>query len=61
MQTLSSHPIQTEYTASKKAEVTIQLDEITNALKSTNAKDAAKKAKDQEDDLDMLFQPKKKW
>ena len=61
MQTLSAHPIQTEYTANKKAEVTIQLDEITNALKSTNAKDAAKKAKDQEDDLDMLFQPKKKW
>jgi hypothetical protein len=61
MQTLSAHPIQTEYTASKKAEVTIQLEEITNALKSTNAKDAAKKAKDQEDDLDMLFQPKKKW
>jgi len=61
MQTLSSHPVQTEYTAAKKAEVTLQLDEITNALKSTNAKDAAKKAKDQEDDLDLLFQPKKKW
>ena len=39
----------------------IQLEEITDALKSTNAKDAAKKAKDQEDDLDMLFAPKKKW
>ncbi|NQZ23147.1 MAG: hypothetical protein HRT53_13960 [Colwellia sp.] len=61
MQTLSAHPIQTEYIANKKAEVTSQLEEITNALKSTNAKDAAKKAKDQEDDLDMLFQPKKKW
>jgi len=61
MQTLSAHPIQTEYTTNKKAEVEIQLEEITNALKSTNAKDAAKKAKDQEDDLDMLFQPKKKW
>jgi hypothetical protein len=61
LQTLSSHPLQTEYVKSKKAEVEVQLEEITNALKSTNAKDAAKKAKDQEDDLDMLFAPKKKW
>jgi len=61
MQTLSAHPLQTDYITNKKAEVEIQLEEITNALKSTNAKDAAKKAKDQEDDLDMLFQPKKKW
>ncbi|WP_070374032.1 hypothetical protein [Colwellia sp. PAMC 20917] len=61
LQTLSAHPSQTEYTVSKKAEVEIQLEEITDALKSTNAKDAAKKAKDQEDDLDLLFQPKKKW
>jgi hypothetical protein len=61
LQTLSSHPLQSDYTTNKKAEVEIQLEEITNALKSTNAKDAAKKAKDQEDDIDMLFQPKKKW
>tara|TARA_R110001592_G_scaffold283104_5_gene550977 strand:+ start:1431 stop:2198 length:768 start_codon:yes stop_codon:yes gene_type:complete len=61
LQTLSAHPSQTEYTVNKKAEVEIQLEEITDALKSTNAKDAAKKAKDQEDDLDLLFQPKKKW
>ena len=61
LQTLSTHPIQTEYVTNKKAEVEIQLGEITDALKSTNAKDAAKKAKDQENDLDMLFAPKKKW
>ncbi|WP_223271552.1 hypothetical protein [Colwellia hornerae] len=61
LQTLSAHPSQTEYTVSKKAEVEVQLEEITNALKSTNAKDAAKKAKDQADDIDILFQPKKKW
>jgi hypothetical protein len=61
LQTLSAHPIQTEYVTNKKAEVEIQLEEITDALKSTNAKDAAKKAKDQENDLDMLFAPKKKW
>lgn len=61
LQTLSAHPLQTDYITSKTAEVETQLGEITNALKSTNAKDAAKKAKDEEDDLDMLFQPKKKW
>lgn len=61
LQTLAVHPLQTEYITNKKVEVQVQLEEITNALKSTNAKDAAKKAKDQEDDLDMLFQPKKKW
>jgi regulator of extracellular matrix RemA (YlzA/DUF370 family) len=61
LQTLSAHPLQSEYVTNKKAEVEVQLEEITDALKSTNAKDAAKKAKDQENDLDMLFAPKKKW
>jgi hypothetical protein len=61
LQTLSAHPLQSEYIANKKAQVEVQLEEITNALKNTNAKDAAKKAKDEEDDLDMLFAPKKKW
>jgi hypothetical protein len=61
LQTLAAHPLQSEYISNKKAEVEVQLEEITNALKSTNAKDAAKKAKDEEDDLDMLFAPKKKW
>ena len=61
LQTLKDHPLQTEYKASKLAELEEKLDEITLALKSTNAKDAAKKAKAEEDDLDMLFQPKKKW
>jgi len=45
----------------KQEEIADQLEEITSALKSTNAKDAAKKAKNEEDELDMLFQPKKKW
>jgi len=61
LQTLSAHPLQSDYTKNKKAEVEEQLIEITNALKNTNAKDAARKAKDEEDDLDLLFQPKKKW
>ncbi len=61
LQTINDHPTQTEYTVKRKAEVEDQLEEITTALKSTNAADRAKKAKDEEDDLDMLFQPKKKW
>jgi len=61
LQTLTDHGTQTEYTQNKRAEIEALLEEITVALKSTNAADAAKKAKDEEDDLDMLFQPKKKW
>lgn len=61
LQTLAKHPNQSEYTKTKRDEIEEQLDEITVALKATNAQDAAKKAKDEEDDLDMLFQPKKKW
>ncbi|MEW6991380.1 hypothetical protein AADZ91_11890 [Colwelliaceae bacterium 6441] len=61
LQTISEHPIQTDYGTVKKIELEEQLDEITAALKNTNAADAARKAKDEEDDLDLLFQPKKKW
>ncbi|MDO7085883.1 hypothetical protein WNY51_01380 [Pseudocolwellia sp. AS88] len=61
LQTLTSHPHQSEYTTTKRTEIEDKLEEITTALKVTNAQDAAKKAKDEEDDLDMLFQPKKKW
>ena len=45
--------------SSKTAELEEKLQEITESLKSANAQDAAKKAKAEEDDLDLLFQPKK--
>jgi hypothetical protein len=61
LQTLAKHPIKTEYIATKQSEITSQLADITNLLKNTNAQDAAKKAKSEEKDLDVLFQPKKKW
>lgn len=61
VQTLSEHPLQTEYTTTKRAEIQTLLDQITANLKNSNAADAAKKAKAEEDDLDVLFQPKKKW
>ena len=61
LQTISESPVQTEYCTSKREEVENILEDITSSLKNTNAKDAAKKAKAEEDDLDLLFQPKKKW
>ncbi|WP_114326365.1 hypothetical protein [Candidatus Colwellia aromaticivorans] len=61
LQTLATHPIKTEYIATQQSEITNQLENITDSLKSTNAQDAAIKAKNEEDELDVLFQPKKKW
>ena len=61
LQSLANSPIKTDYITTKQAEISGQLAEITEALKSTNASDAAKKAKNDEDELDILFQPKKKW
>ncbi len=61
LQTIADSPLQTEYCTSKREEIENVLEDITSSLKNTNAKDAAKKAKAEEDDLDLLFQPKKKW
>jgi hypothetical protein len=61
IQTLATHPIKTEYIATKQVEITSQLESIIDSLKNTNAQDAAKKSKNEENELDTLFQPKKKW
>jgi len=61
LQTLANHPLKTEYVKAKQSEISQQLDDITASLKSTNAQDAAQKAKSEENELDVLFQPKKKW
>ncbi|MBL4764345.1 MAG: hypothetical protein JKX67_03560 [Colwellia sp.] len=61
LQTLATHPIRTEYVATKQTEISNQLTDIADSLKNTNASDAAKKAKSEESELDILFQPKKKW
>jgi len=61
LQTLANHPVKTEYTTTKHDEIAARLVEITDSLKVTNASDAARKAKDEENELDVLFQPKKKW
>jgi hypothetical protein len=61
LQTLAKHRMKTEYVATKQLEITDQLADITNLLRNTNAQDAAKKVKSEENELDALFQPKKKW
>jgi len=61
LQTLANHPVKTEYTQVKNSEIALLLEEITDSLKITNASDAARKAKNEENELDVLFQPKKKW
>ncbi len=59
--TLESQTYTDEFISKKKAEVTYHLDEITSELKTVNAKDAKDKEKEDQDDLDILFAPKKKW
>jgi hypothetical protein len=61
LQSLASTTIKNEYVVTRQANIAQQLEDITDALKHTNAKDAAKKAKNEENELDLLFQPKKKW
>ena len=61
VQTLSEHPVKNEYVTTKQAEISQKLEDIATALRTSNAQDRAKKAKEDEDELDMLFQPKKKW
>lgn len=59
--TLEAQTNPDEYVHAKLQEVQSYLKEITAELKSTNARDVSKKQKDEEDDLDILFAPKKKW
>lgn len=59
--TIDAQALRSEYANQRKADLTKLLQEITEQLKNTNEKDRRKKAADEEDDLDVLFQPKKKW
>lgn len=61
LQSLASTTVKNDYVKTRQADVAQHLEDITDALKHTNAKDAAKKAKSEENELDILFQPKKKW
>lgn len=50
-----------EYINNRAVEIEEILSEITSELKQTNATDAKKKQAEEQDDLDVLFAPKKKW
>lgn len=61
MATLEGQSYSDEFITSKIAEIEQYLDEITVELKSANAKDAKNREEEEQDDLDILFAPKKKW
>ena len=58
--TLNNQSYSNEYIIEHKRRIEETLEEITNSLRETNSRDAAEKAKNS-DELDELFQPKKKW
>jgi hypothetical protein len=61
LKTLEGQNYSDDFIVTKIAEVHHNLDEITSELKSVNAKDAKDKEKESENELDLLFAPKKKW
>lgn len=60
LSTLSNTSYSNDYIIEQKSRIEATLEEITNSLRETNSRDAAERAK-QVDELDELFQPKKKW
>ncbi|MBQ4833280.1 hypothetical protein J8L70_08505 [Pseudoalteromonas sp. MMG010] len=59
--TLSALTYSDDYITAKKNELEGYLNAITKELKSSNEKALKKKAEEEQDDLDVLFAPKKKW
>lgn len=59
--TLSAVTYSDEYVNTKRQEVEGYLEEISTELKASNATALKKKAEAEQDDLDVLFAPKKKW
>ena len=59
--TLSAVTYSDEYVNAKRQEVEAYLEEISTELKASNATALKKKAEAEQDDLDVLFAPKKKW
>ena len=59
--TLNSVSYSDEYVNSKRQEVEGYLETISSELKASNATSLKKKAEQEQDDLDVLFAPKKKW
>ena len=59
--TLSGVSYSDEYVSAKRQEVENYLEAISSELKASNATSRKKKAEQEQDDLDVLFAPKKKW
>ncbi|WP_404339406.1 hypothetical protein [Pseudoalteromonas mariniglutinosa] len=59
--TLSAVAYSDDYIAAKKNEVEDYLEAISTELKASNATARKKKAEQEQDELDVLFAPKKKW
>ncbi len=59
--TLENTSFNDEFIAAKTTEVKHYLDQITLELKNANARDAKDKEAAEQDELDVLFAPKKKW
>lgn len=60
LSTLRNQSYNNEYIVERIHRIESTLDAITNSLRETNSRDAAERAK-HSDELDELFQPKKKW
>lgn len=60
LSTLRAHSYSNEYIKEHKSSIENTLEQITTSLRETNSRDAAERAKNN-DELDELFQPKKKW
>lgn len=50
-----------EYVTNKKQQLEAYLNEISNELKASNESSVKQKKEQEQDDLDVLFAPKKKW
>lgn len=59
--TLSNATHADEYVQSRRHEMTTILQEIAEELKEGNLRDRQKKAEQENNDLDVLFAPKRKW
>lgn len=60
LSTLRNQSYNNEYIVERIHRIESTLEAITNSLRETNSRDAAERAK-HSDELDELFQPKKKW
>jgi len=58
LRTIDEHTYSDEYTEQRHQQIEASLEQITNELRVTNKNDARKR---KSDELEELFQPKKKW